>query len=69
MLEIQLTPATIIFLLIIVGLIVIAIKRLTRKGLCDCKDCAGEKTGACQSCSAIDKMLVDMEKAAKNAPK
>ncbi|MGI6105799.1 MAG: hypothetical protein ACOYD7_06405 [Raoultibacter sp.] len=62
MLEMQITPATIILLVVIIGLVALAIRRLTRRGLCDCKDCAGSETGACQGCSAVDKMLADMDK-------
>lgn len=61
MLEMQITPATIILGIVIIALLVAAFRRLRNKGLCDCKDCSkGE--GSCASCSSVDKMLKDMEK-------
>lgn len=68
MLEMQISPATIIIAAVILALVVLAVRRLFRKGTCDCKECShSESTGGCQGCSAVDKMLADMDRAAKNS--
>lgn len=63
MLELQMTPATIVILVVIIGMVFLAFKRLVRKGLCDCKKCEGAKVGGCKGCSVVDNMLSDMKKA------
>lgn len=63
MLEMQISPATIVIGLVIIGLAILAVRRLVKKGTCDCKECAGGE--ACSGCNSVDKMIADMEKAAK----
>ena len=59
----ELTPATVVVGLLIVAAMVWAVRRLTRRGLCDCKDHCG--SASCSHCGAVDRMVKDMEQAAK----
>lgn len=64
----ELTPATIVLGLIMVALIVMAVRRLVRRGTCDCHDhCdASKDAGGCASCGAADRLVADMERATKS---
>ncbi|WP_139652030.1 FeoB-associated Cys-rich membrane protein [Raoultibacter phocaeensis] len=63
----MLNAPTIIISLMIVALAVLAVRRMMKRGLCDCHD--GEcPSGGCSGCGAVDKMVADMERAA-NAQK
>lgn len=63
MLPFELTPATVVLGLVIIALAVLAVRRLVQRGTCDCRDhCDG---GGCAGCGAVDKMVSDMEHAAK----
>lgn len=60
MIELQLTPATVAILLAVAALAVLAVRRLVRKGLCDChadKGCSGcagcPKAGGCAAADAM----------------
>ena len=54
---------TVIITLAIIALAVLAVRRMARRGLCDCHD--GECSGhGCSRCGAVDKMVADMERAA-----
>lgn len=64
MLPLELTPATVVVLFGLFALVVLAVRRLTRRGMCDCHDHCGDAAGGCASCGAVDKMLADMERAA-----
>ncbi|HIT50816.1 MAG TPA: FeoB-associated Cys-rich membrane protein [Candidatus Aveggerthella excrementigallinarum] len=59
----EVTPSTVVVGLLIVAAMAWAVRRITHRGLCDCKDHCGSKT--CSHCSAVDRMVEDMEKAAK----
>ena len=45
----DLTPSTIILLAIICGCVVLAVRRLVKRGMCDCGDHCEE--GGCRGCS------------------
>ena len=64
--ELEITPATVILVLIIIALAVLAIRRMTRRGLCDCHDDKCE--GGC-ACGSVDKMVANMERAMQDASK
>lgn len=68
--ELTLTPATIIIVLLVIAWAVWAIRRLIRRGMCDCGDkCDGcsAKSGkadapaSCPHCSAVNDMVAHME--------
>lgn len=50
MLELEFTPSTVIILLVIAALAFLAVRRLVRKGMCDCHDDKG-----CSGCSGCAK--------------
>ncbi|MCD8317001.1 MAG: hypothetical protein LUB61_06330 [Eggerthellaceae bacterium] len=60
--------STIILLAVIIVLAVLAIRRIVRRGMCDCKDhignggCKGCHAGSCSGCSAAQKMIDDMNR-------
>ena len=65
--ELSLNFPTVVILLVILALAVLAIRRMTRRGLCDCGDHCGDAGcsgchGGC-SCSAADKMVADLDAA------
>ena len=65
--EFAFTPATLIAVLVIVALSFLAIRRLLKRGMCDCGDhcdgCSKKKGGnACKMCSAANDMVARMEK-------
>ena len=63
--ELGLHLPTVIILVVIAALAVLAIRRMTRRGLCDCGDhCEGGCSG-CEGCAATESMAAAMEKAAK----
>ena len=64
MMAIEINAATIIVGIIVIALVLLAIRRLRTKGLCDCKDCPQQSSG-CKGCSSVDKMLADMEQSSK----
>lgn len=59
----ELNVSTVVVLVVIASLVVLALRRMLRRGLCDCDDRCGD--GGCSKCGAADKMVKDMEKAAK----
>lgn len=67
MAPLDLNVSTITVLLILGVLAFLAVRHIVRRGLCDsggsCDSCGN--AGGCSSCSAADKMLADMERAAK----
>ncbi len=48
--EIVMSPATLLVLLAIVAGAVLAVRRLVRRGLCDCDDHRGEGCRGCRGC-------------------
>lgn len=67
-LEMQITPATVVLGLLLVALVVLAIRRLRNKGLCDHKDSCefSSKKGGCSGCSSASKMLEKIEEDMKS---
>lgn len=49
--ELSLNFPTVVILLVILALAVLAIRRMTRRGLCDCGDHCGDGEGGCIGCS------------------
>ena len=66
--ELELTPATIILAVIIIALMVLAIRRMMRRGMCDCHgdECGHGGKAACSHCSAAADMVARMDEAAKD---
>ena len=50
--ELTLNAPTVVLLIIILALAALAIRRMTRRGLCDCGDHCGEGKGGCAGCSS-----------------
>lgn len=61
--DIQLTPTTVLLLIAIAAWVIWAVRRLFRKGMCDCTDhCEGCSKGAsgkkgCSSCTVAEDMV------------
>lgn len=68
LLGLEFTPSTVVVALIIAALAFLAVRRMWRSGLCDCRkdegSCAGGCAG-CAGCAAADRMAADMQKAAR----
>lgn len=78
MAPLDLNFSTVVVLLILAVLVVLAVRRMVGRGLCDsggsCDGCHGGSAkgschdgahgGGCPTCSAVDKMVADMEKSA-----
>ena len=69
--DLVMTPATIVVALVIAALAFLAIRRLVRRGMCDCGDhcdgCSKKKgSNACKTCSAAESMAARMEKEVKS---
>lgn len=70
MLAIEWNLATIVLMAAIVSLVVLAVRRLVRRGTCDCHDHdsgSASRAGGCSGCSgcgAADKMVADIQRAA-----
>lgn len=60
MLELAMNIPSAIILLIIGVAMVLAVRRMRRKGLCDCDEKCGD-SGGCAGCNAVDNMIADME--------
>lgn len=59
--ELALTPATIILLLAIIGCALLAIRRLHKRGMCDCNDHGCEGCSKCSGgCKGCDHALKDV---------
>lgn len=74
MLPLEISPATVIIGLVIVVLAVLAVRRLVRRGTCDCHDhgggpakggCAAGGCAGCTGCGVADALVADIERAAK----
>lgn len=64
MLPLEFTPATVILLIIIAVGVVFAVRRLVRRGMCDCDDHCGDSGCAkkgCSHCSAAEDMVKNMD--------
>lgn len=68
--ELTITPSTIVLIAAIGAFAVLAVRRMLKKGLCDCHDgcegCFGKKKGlcgkgACSHCGAVESMMSKME--------
>ena len=67
--ELAFTPSTVILLLIVVACAVLAVRRIVRRGMCDCgDDCKSEGCAHCakkcepgQDCAAVADMVARME--------
>lgn len=66
MAPLEMTPATVVVVLVIVLGVVLAIRRMAKRGLCDCKGC-GDECSCKGSCSAADRMVAEMKKMADKA--
>lgn len=63
--DLALNVPTVILLLVILALAVLAVRRMTHKGLCDCGDhCDDGGCGGCHGCGAAEDMVKAMDKAA-----
>lgn len=51
--DLALNAPTVVILLVIAALAVLAVRRMTRRGLCDCGDHCGDE-GGCAGCSRCD---------------
>lgn len=72
LLSLDMTPATVVVGLVVAALAVLAVRRLMKRGICDCHDHCGDKPAGggcagCSGCGAVDAMVADMERAAKRA--
>ena len=65
--ELSLNLPTVVILLAIVALAVLAIRRMTRRGLCDCGDHCGDE-GGCAGCSHCESTVDGTVRAAASAP-
>mgnify|MGYP006911745524 FL=1 len=63
--ELGLNLPTVIILVVIAALAVLAIRRMTHRGLCDCGDHCESGCYGCEGCSAAESMAAAMEEAAK----
>ena len=61
MLPLEISPATVIIGLVIVVLAVLAVRRLVRRGTCDCHDHGGGPAKG----GVADALVADIERAAK----
>ena len=82
MLPLEISPATVVVGLVIVALAALAVRRLVRRGTCDCHGhgggpakaggpakggCAAGGCAGCAGCGAADALIADLERAAKQA--
>ena len=63
--ELSLNFPTVVILVAIAALAVLAIRRMTHRGLCDCGDHCENGCPGCEGCSAAESMAAAMEEAAK----
>ncbi len=63
--ELSLNFPTVVILVVIAALAVLAIRRMTYRGLCDCGDHCESGCPGCEGCSAAESMAAAMEEAAK----
>lgn len=59
--ELAITPATIVILAVIALCVVLAVRRLRKRGMCDCNDhceggCAGCSKGSCGAAQMVANM-------------
>ena len=76
--ELTITPSTIIVLAVVLLCAIWAVRRLFKKGLCDCHDgcegCSGRKKkfsgkSDCSHCGAVESMISNMEASLKSTDK
>lgn len=72
--ELAITPSSIVLIVLILVCVVLAVRRMLKKGLCDCHDgcegCTGKKIkscgkGACSRCEAVESMFSNIEASLK----
>ncbi len=63
--ELSLNFPTVVILVAIAALAVLAIRRMTYRGLCDCGDHCESGCHGCEGCSAAESMAAAMDEAAK----
>ena len=77
MLEMELTPATVVIAALVLLWAVWAVRRLRGRGLCDCHDHCGGASGhagspggcaVCSGCGAAERMVADLDRAVADAP-
>lgn len=76
MLEMELTPATVVIAALVLLWAVWAVRRLRGRGLCDCHDHCGDASGhggsgscaGCAGCGAAERMVADLDRAMADAP-
>lgn len=66
MLSLDMNPATIVIGLLLVAGMVLAVRRLMKRGTCDCRgqsDATAKRSGCagCAGCGAVDSMVANME--------
>lgn len=67
--ELQMSPATVVILLMVLAAVIWAMRRLCRKGMCDCSDhCdgCGSKKESCSGCRAAENMTDNMVRSSKS---
>ncbi len=72
--DLTITPSTVVILAIVIVLVIWAVRRLVKKGLCDCHDgcdgCSDKKSkggSACPHCGAAETMVSNMENSLKKS--
>lgn len=63
--ELSLNLPTIVILVVIAALVVLSIRRMTRRGLCDCGDHCDGACHGCAGCAAAESMNAAMEEAVR----
>ena len=76
--ELTITPSTIILVAVILACAILAVRRMLKKGLCDCHDgcegCSKKKKafrskGECSHCGAVQSMVSNMESSLESSKK
>ena len=68
MAPLEMNLATVVVVLLVLLGVVLAIRRMMRRGLCDCKGCSeGCSCKGKRACSAAERMVADMERKAGKA--
>lgn len=66
MVPFELTPATVILGLVVLALVVVVVRRLMRRGTCDCAGRSDQASqggcAGCSGCSKVDQIASDLKK-------
>lgn len=57
--------ATAVVLAIVVACVCLAVRSFRKKGMCGCKEHCSGGCSSCSACATADRMVTDMDKAAK----